>query len=314
MYREQLKKAVAETAKSVRSTNGHSAYAELITELVQPRHLTLDVLESFLPVSTVQNGNYVARKMRKGRFRARSMVPGAQHLADVPVYAAQFANFFDRLIAGVTMNVLEIERGELGTLDELKREVRADLFDELVSKLFNMLGTVWSATNTPSNYINATSTGLTATVLDAAMENTIEYSGGIKAIVGTRRSLLNLYGFAAYKEFLLSDATTRVALRMEDVLLERYRTGKISSYNGAPIIEIPQVLEKRLPTINRKLVRDDLVIVVGEDAGKVLLMGDTQTQDHTDMTKQPPDYIYHAWQEWSMFIDRPEAITIIETA
>lgn len=314
MNENDLKKAVAEYAKGIRNTNGNSAYAQLITERVDPRHLTMDILDAFLPVSTWNQGDYIARKMRKGRFRARTQVDGAQHLTDVPIWNAQFAYFIDSLISGFTMNVVEIEKGELGTLDELKREVRLDLFDEIISKMFNLLTSVWSATNTPNNFTNATSTGLTATALDNAMENTIELAGSVKAIVGTRRSLLPLYGFAGYREFVLSDTTTRVALRMEPVLLERYRTGRVSSYNGAPVIEIPQVLEKRLPQVNRKLIRDDLVIVVGEDAGKAYLMGDLMTQDMTDLTKQPPDYSYWNWQKYSILIDRPELIHIIETA
>lgn len=314
MNEQELRKAVAEKARSVRGTNGNCAYSQLITEYVNPRHLTMDILDAFLPVSTWDQGNYIARRMRKGRFRARTMVNGSQHLTDVPVWNTQFAFFTDSLISGFTMNVMEIEKGELGTLDDLKREVRLDLFDEIISKMFNMLTSVWSSTNTPNNYTNATATGLTVTALDAAIENIIEMAGSVKAIVGTRKSLLPLYDFASYREFVLSDNSTRVALRMEPVLLERYRTNKLASYHGAPIIEIPQVLEKRLPQVNRKLVRDDLVIVVGEDAGKAYLMGDLMTQDMTDLTKQPPDYSYWNWQKYSILVDRPELIHIIETS
>jgi hypothetical protein len=220
----------------------------------------------------------------------------------------------DKLITGCIMPWQEIQRGELGTLDQIRTELRLDLFDEVISRTFNLFTSVWSTTNTPSNFTNAVSTGLTATNLDNAMENVIERSGSVRAIIGTRRSLLPLYGFASYREFLLSDSSTRVAPYMEEVLLERYRTGKIGTYNGALIVEIPQVLEKRLPNMDRKLVRDDVVVVVGENPGSVVLFGETQTQDHIDTTKQPPDYVLHNWQEFAFMIDNPEGIHIIETS
>jgi len=314
MNRDELKLAVAEAAKTIAVTPGKSAYAELITELVQPNHLTYDILRDVFPVERRNPGDYMTRRIRKGKFRARTMVPGTQHLTDAVIYNNQFAYLFDRLICGTSANLMEVRRGELGTLDDIQRELKADLVDEVVSKMFNLLTTVWSATNTPSNYTNATSTGLTATVLDAAMENVIEKSGDIKAILGTRRALLNLFGFAGYKEFVLSDGTTRVALRMEEVLLERYKTGKISSYNGTPVVILPQIQENRLPLIDRKLIRDDVVLVIGNDPGNLVLFGDVEDQEHTDTSKQPADYAYWAWQAYGLLVDRPEQIHVIETA
>lgn len=317
MNRDELRRAVAEAAKTagiVAPGEKRSAYAELITELLQPRHITFDVFSQFMPVETFKPGDFFTRKIRKGRYRARSMVPGASHLTDATVYANQFTYLFDRLIAGASMNLWEIRGGELGSLETIKSEVQKDLVDECVSRVFNILTTVWNSTNTPLNYTNAASTGLTATALDAAIENLIEKAGNVKAIVGARRALYPLYTFAGYKDVLLADGSTRKAPFMQDVLLERFRTGRISNYNGIPVIEIPQILENRLPIINRKLVRDDVVLLVGEDAGKIALMGEVETQEYTDMSKQPADYQFHAWQSWGILVDRPEYLGVIKVA
>lgn len=316
MNREELTKAVAECAKTAGSIpGGKSAYAELVTSLVEPRHITFEVFKLFMKTVNRNPGDYTARKIRKGRFRARTMVPGAQHLTDAVIYNSQFAYQFDRLIAGASMNLMEIQNGELGTLENIKSEVQKDLIDESVSRVFNLLTTVWNSTNTPSNYVNAISTGLTATVLDTAVENLIEKAGNVSAIVGTRRALYNLYSFAGYREVAPTGANTNGIMPIDNVLLERFNTGRVSTYNGIQLVEIPQILENRLPTINRKLVRDDVVLLLGGDTvGEIVLFGNPQTQEHMDMTKQPADWVYHTWQEWGILVDRPEYMSVIEVA
>jgi hypothetical protein len=310
-----LERAFAEIARSAgTSVSGKSALAELLVEVVEPNHLSLDIFNAFLPTSARNEGDYFTRRMRKNKFRARSHVNGTIPLADTPIMNNLWMHVYDQIIVGLSISQQELERGELGTLENLRAQMRMDLFDEIVSRIFNLMTSVWSASTTPSNYTNATSTGLTATVLDNAMENVIERAGMVKAIAGTRRSLLPLYGFASYREFLLSDNTTRTAPYMEQILLERYQTGKVASYNGAPVIEIPQVLEERLPTITRKLVRDDIVVVIGDDVGEAALLGPTVTQDYTDLRVVPPMYFDYMYQKFGIVIDRPERIHVIETA
>jgi hypothetical protein len=310
----ELQKRVAEVAKHAGSANGKTAFSELITELVQPRHLSYELLRSFMPVVERKPGDYFARKIRKGRFRARTMVPGAQHLTDAMIYNAQFAYVTDRLIAGTSMNIMEVRNGELGTVDQIKDEVRKDLTDEIISKVFNLLTTVWNATNTPLNYVNATGTGLTATVLDAAIENLIEKAGNVNAIIGTRRAVYNLFNFAGYREVTPTGANTNGIMPLQEILMERFNTGTVSMYNGTPVIIMPQILDNRLPTINRKLVRDDTVLLLGDTPGEIVLFGDPEDQEHLDTTKQPADWIYHTWQQYGLLVDRPEYMTVIEVA
>jgi hypothetical protein len=74
------------------------------------------------------------------------------------------------------------------------------------------------------------------------------------------------------------------------------------------------VLEERLPTITRKLVRDDIVVVIGDDVGEAALLGPTVTQDYTDLRVVPPMYFDYMYQKFGIVIDRPERIHVIETA
>lgn len=82
MNRDELKRAVAEKAITA-GTNpgGKTAFSELVVEMVNPRHLTLDIFRLFMPVKELKPGDYLARRIRKGRFRARTMVPNVEHWA-----------------------------------------------------------------------------------------------------------------------------------------------------------------------------------------------------------------------------------------
>lgn len=310
---EKLKREVAEAAK-VAGTAPKTAYSEILREVIEPNHVTMAVFDQFMRTRSLNPGDQISRRVRKGRYRARTMVPGAQHLTDATTFNYQFTYNFDRLIAGTAMNIMELRSGELGTLDEIKRNIRADLTDETVARVFNLLTTIWSASNTPSNYIDATATGLTSTVLDTAIENTIETVGNVRAIVGTRKALLPLYTFAGYREYVLSDNTTYVALPLDPILQERFNTGRVTLYNGVRVVEMPQIIANSLPTITRRLVRDDIVMVIGEDAGEIINYGSPEDQEHLDTSKQPADWQYHVWQQWGLLVDRPEALTIIEVS
>lgn len=310
MNKEELKRAVAERAATAGENKG---FAEIIREFVEPNHVTMEVFSAFLRTRQLNPGDQIARKIRRGRYRARTMVPGSQHLTDATTFNAMFTYMFDRLIAGTSMNLMEVRNGELGTVDEIKRNVRADLVDETVARVFNLMTTVWSASNTPSNYVDATSSGLTKTVLDSAIETVLDRVGNVRAIVGTRSALSPLYDFAGYIDVVLADSSTRQALPLDEILMERFNTNRVSRYRNVPVIEVPQIRANTLPTIDRKLVRDDMVLVIGEDVGEVVQYGAPEDQEHVDTSKQPADWQYHTWQAWGLLIDQPEGLVLIET-
>lgn len=231
---------------------------------------------------------------------------------------------FDRLVTGTSHSLWEIQSGEVGTVDTMRRELRADLFDELVSKVFNLLSTVWNSTDTPDNFYDATATGITATILDEAIETLLDRVGNVRSIVGSRRALLPIYTFAQYREFVLGGTGNnpdRAMFPVVNAFNEFSNTGRVSTYKGIPLIELPQVYKNRLPanatgtlrSAEQRMIPTNRITIIGEDVGEVLLMGETEYQDYTDPTTQPPNYVLHCWQAYSLYVDQVEGIVNVLT-
>ncbi len=320
MDREQLKLAVAEVSKTAAEAKGmRTAYADLVIEVAQPNHLSLDLFSAFMPTVQKNKGDQIGKRVRRGRYPIRTMVPGSKHLTDVLSYQEYVAFMFDRLIAGTSHSVWEIQSGEVGTVDQMKTELRLDLFDELVSKVFSLLTTVWTSSATPNNFTDVSGTGLTQTALETMMENVLNYSGQVRAIIGTRAALLPMYKFAQFREFVLTGTgTDRVAFPTA-AFDEFLRTGKVNTYLGVPVVEIPQVYRNSLNANTTSGIRDrmiptDKVLVVGDQVGQIALMDGFEYQDYTDPTTQPANYVLHGWQAYGMIIDDVQSLGVIKVA
>lgn len=240
------------------------------------------------------------------------MVPGQMHLADQVHVQDKIIRAFDRLIAGATCSLWELNSGEIGTVQSITRDLRADLTDNLVARVFNLLTTVWNATDTPSNYVDASSGGITSTILDDMIEEILERAGSVKAIVGARRALLPIYEFATSVPVIVESGVSGTALPT-DQFLEFYRNNRVTSYKGIPLVELGQVFSGNLPNIREKLIPTDKIVVVGDNAGEIALMGGFETQDYTDMRKQPPEYVIHGWQAYSVIFDAIDRVGLIKT-
>lgn len=322
MNREQLQKAIAEVASTAgKASNMKSAYADIVMNVVQPNHLSLDLFSAFLPVRQMNPGDRLGKTVRRGRYPVRTMTPGAKHLTDVTDFVEQLTYVFDRLIAGTSRSLWEIQSGEVGTVDQMRSDLRADIFDELVSKVFTLLSTVWNSSATPNNFADASSTGITSTVLDAMIETVLDRSGQVRSIVGSRRALLPVYTFAQYREFVLNGTNTDAAAFPTSAFDEFSRTNRVSTYKGIPLVELPQVYKNRLPanaagvlkSVEQRMIPTDKVLVIGDNAGEIALMGGTEYQDYTDPSTQPPNYVLHSWQAYGMLIEDVEAIGVIKT-
>lgn len=120
---------------------------------------------------------------------------GTNHLADqVRLPQETYSYQIDYLIAKIRYSLLELQRAELFTVDDLRREMEASLIDEMVSRVFTLIGTVWTSTNTPSNFLSTSA--LTEPTLESMVETVLDKAGTVRAIVGTRASLLPIYKFA----------------------------------------------------------------------------------------------------------------------
>lgn len=304
----ELKRAIAEAA-SVKDGDRRPALAEMIVKMVEPNHVTLDIFKSFLPVKNLKVGDNILTKVQRGRYPVRQMVPGSQHLADQVYTKDQVAFVFDRLIAGATANLWELESGDIGSAADMRAALKADLTDALVARIFNLLVTAWNSTDTPSNFTDASSGGITATVLDTMIEEIIERAGSVKAIFGSRRALYPIYQFATSVPVAVGSAGTAIPT---DRFTEFYNNNILTTYKGIPIIQLSQTFKRSLPDVREKMIDTSRIVVVGEDAGKIAMLGGWETQDYTDYRTQPATYNIHGWQSWAMILDQVDRIGVIK--
>lgn len=312
MEQNELLKAVAEQAKTAgASPNGKSAFAETIINMVEPNHLSLDLFNTFMPTRQAALGDTIIRRVRRGRYGVQTMVPGTNHLVSQPTDVQDYHTYvFDRLIGGARESVWNLRNGDLTTIDRIRQQLQWDLTDNLIAKVFALLGSVWNSTDTPNNY--ATTTNLTYTILDNMIENLLLTAGDVKAIIGTRTALRNVYNFAGWREWQYMSGNGEIAYPVTPKLLEYLDTNRVSTYKGIPLIELPQVFKNQLPDFREKLIPDNQIILVGANAGEILMYGGVEYQDYTDMTIQPADYILNAWMSYGMIVDMPENIGVIK--
>jgi hypothetical protein len=314
---EKKLKALAELARHAGDDPaGRSAFAELIYEIINPNHVTLDVLNAFgLPTRTLNLGDQLVRRVRSG-FPIRTFVPGTMHLADQIAIGEIYTYAVEYIIAKTRWSLWELQRGEIGTIDDFRREMEASLIDSIVSRVFNLLVSVWDVGTTSfSNFLDATSTGLTEDNLTNMMETVLYRSGNVKAIVGSRRALLPVYKFAGVFEVTATSPNVNGVVSVPSILEEWRQTGRIRTYKGAPLIELPQVFQRTMgANYDTKLIDDTHVVVVGDNAGEAILYGGVESQDSTDLRTEPPDYQLAMWRGFGMIVDRPEQIGVIKVA
>lgn len=312
MNQNELLKSVAEVAKTAgTSSNQKSAYAELIIELLEPQHLTLDLFSTFMPTRNAQEGDVVIKRVRRGRYAVQSMVPGTNHLTNQPTQLHDYHSYvYDRLISGVRESLWNVQQGKTQTVQDLRNQLQLDITDALVTKVFTLLSTVWNSIDTPTHYVETAT--LTGAVVEELIENVMDTAGNVRAIMGTRRALRPMYEFAGFREYAYTDGSGLIAYPVTDKLMEYLNTNRIAAYKGVPIIELPQVFRNQLPNLRERLIPDDKILVIGENAGEIITYGDVRYQDYTDNAIQPPDYVLHAYQSYGMVVDMPENIGVIK--
>jgi hypothetical protein len=318
MDREQLKKSLAEVAKTAGTLSDRqlSAFAELIVETINPNHITLEVFNAFMPTRQLNVGDQLVKRVARTGFPVRTMVPGTTHLSD-PFYPPQLVvNYaLDRIIAKMRMNLWELRRGELGTLDDFRSQMESAMIDELVARVYTLLSTIWDGAHSRTNYYDATSTGLTTTILDNMVETVLYRAGSVRAIVGSRAALLPIYKMGGIVEITPTvNTNTNGVIGLQEILLEWRRTGRLAQFRGIPLIEIPQIFRRTTDHYDQPLVDMTRVLVIGDNAGEVVLYGGTETQESTDLTTEPGDYVLAMWRQYGMIVDQVENIGVIKVA
>ena len=243
----------------------------------------------------------LAKKLRKG-IEVRTLIPGSIHLASEITVTDRVNFMLDGADIRVRANEWELESGELGSVAEIQSEMNAKLGDFFVSRVFTSLANIWTADNTPDNYV--ASATLTAAVLRAAIDE-INYSvGGVRAVVGTRRGLAAITQFGGFH----TDGTTTVAYN--EGIREIYQSGWVGSWYGANIVALDQVWNN--PVDNEAMIPNRYVLVIGENCGEFITYGSPLWKQWTDMEPTPPEFNLEVYGQWGMLVDKAQGIYVID--
>lgn len=291
-----------EALASLLKDGNKQALAELLVEFVQPQHLTIDFISLLLNTRSLNINDVLVKKIRKG-IRVRTLVPGRIHLASEITVSDRINYVLDGADVKVTYNQWELESGELGSVEEIRREMGLKLRDYYMSKVFLALSTIWSAVNTPSNY-TFVGGALTAGVLENAIDTINQTTSGVKAVIGTRAALTPITKFGAF----WSDGTN--VADVPENISEIMRTGFLGRYYGARLIALDQQYDN--PIDYTPLIPTDKILVIGENVGEFITYGEVKTKEYSDMRPTPPQWYLELYQQFGMIIDRADGIYVID--
>lgn len=297
----KLKEAYASLVKD----GTREALAQLIVEYVQPGHISADFVSLLMNSRRMNPGDALIKKVRKG-IQVRTLVPGAIHLASELTVSDRINYILDGADVKVTANEWELDSGELGTLDSIRTDMLATLRDNYIGRVFTALSTVWSAVNTPNNFTNVGGP-ITSTALKNAIDRINQTTGGVRAVVGTRKALTPITTFGAG----WTDGAG-VSQAVPDSIREIMQTGWLGKYYGAPILAIEQQYDN--PEDYNALIPEDKVIVIGENIGEFITYGDVKTKQWSDMRPTPPQWYLELYQQFGMIIDNANGVYVIKVA
>jgi hypothetical protein len=295
------KKVQEALASMMKDRNQRDALAEIITEYVQPNHLTDEFVRGLLPVRRLKPGDSLVKKVRKG-IEVRTLVPGSVHLASEITVSERMNYTLDGADVKVTYNTWEMERGEIGTVQSIRAEMAAKLRDFYINKIFTTLSTVWNATNTPNNY---TSVGgnINATVLEAAINYINQNTSKAKVIVGSRAAVTPITKFGAF----WTDGTN-VGYDPQDMQTIR-QSGWLGKYYGVPVLAVDQIRDN--PEDWTALIPTDKVLIIGENVGEFILFGDVKGRMWDDMNPTPPQTMIEIYQQFGLMLDNAQGIYVL---
>lgn len=297
-------KILKDSVASLIQERDFDAVAELITEYIEPHHLTVDFISLLLNSRNLKPGDALVKKVRKG-IKVRTLVPGRIHLASELTVSDRINYVLDGADVKVHANMWELESGELGTVESIKSEMQAKLRDYYLAKVFTALTTVWTAVNTPSNFTNVGGP-ITASALKNAIDYVNQTTGGVRAVVGTRAALTPITTFGAG----WSDGS--VSHPVPDNIREIMQTGWLGRYYGAPILALQQEYDN--PEDYNALIPNDKVLVIGENVGDFITFGEARTKEWTDMRPTPPQWYYEIYQQFGMIIDRADGLYVLKVS
>lgn len=302
MDEKAFRTAYAELAKTDRA-----ALAELLVEYIEPKHITQDLVGMFMNTRALKVGDAIMKKVRRG-IEVKQLVPGQNTLASQLTVRENITHNLDTAYAEVSHNEWEIESGEIGTADSIRREMLAKLSDFYQVKVMNALYTL--ATIDDSQNFYYMSAPITRAVIEDAIDYITDTAGAVRSVVGRRTALAPITKFAGYRVGLGgsetgSDGIVPINSALEDIR----RTGWFGQYYGTNFVALDQVYDNefdRLP-----LIQDDLVVVIGDNCGEFITYGDVKEEQWTDMATLPPSWHIRIHQQYGLLFDKMENVAII---
>jgi len=301
MNKEKFREAFAELVKTDRQ-----ALAELIVEWIDPNHITADIIGAILNTRTLNAGDALVKKVRKG-IEVRTLIPGAVHLAS-EITVSDRINY---VLAGADIRVIanewELESGEIGTADSIRREMDAKLRDYYIAQVFSKLSTLWTAANTPLFYTEVSA--ITATAFEDMVDNINHYSGSVRAVLAVKKTLSPMTKWAGYVPY--AGDPTAWGVPVPSALEEIRQTGFVGTYYGVRnILGLPQVWDN-LEDYNA-LMPEDKILVIGENCGEFITYGEVKTKEWSHMEPTPPQWNLEIYQQWGMIIDNMRHVGVIK--
>lgn len=306
--------------------NNRAAFAEVITDYIEPTYLTLDLASQFMGTREIQIGD-VYVKTFKGKYNVQQIVPGQITLGQQIVVRNKALSYnLDILSAKAKYNELELAHGGPAyTPETVRSDVRKALEEKLVMRGWNALANIWTTANasaltytgsSTSNFIDAGGP-LTSTALDAAIDHVNFYSPGVRAIIGTEQALAPLTTFGQYR--LVSGSNSDNYVTLDGRPAGTFNNGSpygnaggVESYRGVGnIVRLKQIFdESEYP--RQPLLPTDFVLVIGEDIGEFITYGGAQTKEWTDMEPTPPYWNYETWVQFGMMVYNAKGVVKIK--
>ena len=309
---ESERRALAETF-----AKDKAAFAEVITEYVDPVYLTLDLASVFMGTKEMRFGEMLVRTF-KGKYHVQQIVPGQKTLGEqITVRNSALSYNLDILSAKALYNTLELEHGGPAYSPETVRsDVQKALAEKILMRSWNALANIWTQANAgaltitgsaTSNFIDAAGP-LTSTALDAAIDHVNFWTPGVKTIIGTEAALAPLTTFGQYRLISGSNTDNYVTINgqgegtFNNVSPFGGTSYGVESYRGVSnIVRVKQIFDDtEYPP--RPILPNDFVLVIGEDIGQFITYGGPQFKEYIDNEPTPPYWTYETYVQFGMMI------------
>ena len=301
---QKLQTAIAEKAKTDKK-----ALAELIVEYIDPKHTTLDIVGMFLNTRSLKPGDALVKKVRRG-IKVFQLVPGQTTLSSQVTLKEYVNHNLDSCYVQCSQNVWELEAGEVGTIQSIRTEMVNKLADYFVGKVLTALYTMASTNDATNFYVLS---DLTRSAIEGAIDYVNDVAdGGTKAVVGRRTALSPITKWAGYRAAYGATESSAPIVGIQSTLENIQSAGWFGSYYGVNNwVVLNQIYDN--PYDRNKLIKDDLIVVIGNKCGEFITYGNPREDEWTEPSTAPPTWNLRIMQQFGLLFDAMENVVILRT-